>query len=695
MLTTPSPSDVNTHPESLSDLAWQSLLRQLASTISEENSSSGLQIPPGLQLSQWPGHETILSQTNDAWVGLYEQTQEQLARQNRQKKGALQQGVFYTPEPIAHYLVQQTLGVFLKRQYQAIEAAILTNQVEAAQTIVDEVHTVHVIDPACGTGVFLVAALQCLSEFYQRLREQFSTITIQGNAHFAVRHQLYGIDIDPLSVAITECRLFQWAIRLDGQNVLESPLTGTENLMAADTLNASPFPDPPWQFIVGNPPFVSEVRKQAGRFQSLQHSDFYQAKMDLCDAFTAWAIQHLSPNGQLAYVLPIYWMQRTSSQPLRTLLWEKGAFQQLWRFGDNPIFKNAPGHHPSLLIWQKALPNLENAEKASTQSIQWGTADTVESLSESRLSAACILRDARSGKFLVGKKKEMNLLDRLSGLPPLIPENAIQQGILLPQGRLKKSDWQQQSPPFQAQFPPDAGIFLLKDAEVSALNFNDSERALLKPYFGPTGFLPFQGFQTPQAPYQLIYTDAAARKKIVENPEQYANLRAHLERFTPVLTSAFKPYGLHRPRQPHWFENDNKVLCPRQVPRPALAVVEQLAYVSEGFYILQPDNTGQALVWMALLNSQLGWFWFYHQKRKGQRLQIDKDVLCVFPQPPSVTQEQMQTLAKISQSLAQPVSASERKTLLHRLNEQVFKLYQCAPEEVACVTAAYSAMSFD
>lgn len=692
MLNTPAPPDAYAAIDNLSDRAWQSMLGQLAATISEENHASDLPITAGLRLSQWQGCEAVWQQPDDHWVALYEQTQERLARQNRREKGALQQGVFYTPEPMARYLVQQTLGVFLQQRYQAIAAAILENQAQAAQTLIDEVQAVKVIDPACGTGVFLVAALQCLSQFYQRLQEQFTTIHIEGNAQFAIRHQLYGIDIDPLSVAITECRLVQWATQLDGQSALQESFTGSPHLVTADTLNASPFPDRHWQFIVGNPPFVSEVRKQAERFKTLQHSDFYQPKMDVCDAFTAWAIQHLSPTGQLAYVLPMYWMQRTSSNPLRTLLWEKGAFQQLWRFGDSPIFKNAPGHHPSLLIWQKSLFNPENV---SNQPVQWGTTETVESLSESRLSVACILRDARSGKFLVGEQQAINLLHRLSCLPLLIPEQAIQQGIVLPQGRLKKSDWQQQTPPFQAQFPPDAGIFLLTDAEVAALPLNDFERALLKPYFGPTGFLPFQGFQQSPAPYQLIYTDATARKTIAKNPGRYSNLRAHLDRFAPVLTSAFQPYGLHRPRQPHWFENDNKILCPRQVPRPALAVVEQPAYVSEGFYVLQPEHAGQAHFWTALLNSQLAWFWFYHQKRKGQRLQIDKDVLCVFPQPPSVTQEQMQALAEISQSLAQPVSASERKTLLHRLNEQVFQRYQCTPTEVTCVTTAYNAMGFD
>ncbi|WP_303672556.1 Eco57I restriction-modification methylase domain-containing protein [Vampirovibrio chlorellavorus] len=699
MPTTPLPFHADSHPDNLSALVWQSMLSQLTPTISENNPSSISYIPPGLRLSQWQGWEAIWPQPDDHWVALYEQTQARLARQNRKKKGELQQGVFYTPEPMARYLVRQTLGVFLQQRYQAIAGAILENQVQAAQTLVDEVQGVKVIDPACGTGVFLVAALQCLSEFYQRLQEQFTTIHIEGNAQFAIRHQLYGIDIDPLSVAITECRLWQWAHWLEAQDRAdESFFTHTNlmaaTLMAADTLNASPFPDLRWQFIVGNPPFVSEVRKQAERFKALQHTDFYQAKMDVCDAFTAWAIQHLSPNGQLAYVLPIYWMQRTSSQSLRTLLWETGRFRQLWRFGDSPIFKNAPGHHPSLLLWQKSLSNLKNVEKASRQSIQWGTAETVESLSESGLSAACILNDARSGKFVVGEQQTIDLLHRLSDLHTLIPEKAIQQGIVLPQGRLKKSDWRQQTPSFQAQFSQDAGIFLLTDAEVAALSFNDFERALLKPYYGPTGFLPFQGFQQNKALYQLIYTDAPARKKIATHPDRYSNLRAHLDRFAPVLTAAFKPYGLHRPRQPHWFENPCKTLCPRQVPYPAFAVVEHPAYVSEGFYILQPENAGQAHFWTALLNSQLGWFWLYHQKRKGQRLQIDKDVLQVFPQPPSVTEAAIETLATISQKLAQPVSALERKTLLNRLNKQVFQLYQCSPEEVACVRAAYNAMGF-
>ena len=78
-------------------------------------------------------------------------------------------GVFYTPSDVADYITRETIG----ESGEKIESALI-------------------LDPACGSGVFLKSALD-LAKVY---RPELDRLDF-------VEHSLYGIDIDPLAVEAT------------------------------------------------------------------------------------------------------------------------------------------------------------------------------------------------------------------------------------------------------------------------------------------------------------------------------------------------------------------------------------------------------------------------------------------------------------------------------------------------------------
>lgn len=641
----------------------------------------------GLRLSALPGSERLIMQPPEVWIARYEALRESCEKKAR-SQGQVQTGVFYTPSWIARYLTQQTLGNILTRFLADIQDAIRQAQPTRALALLSEAKTYKVIDPACGTGVFLVEALRQWHDFYQQVNVLFPAPVVEHPAAYSLQHQLYGVDIDLLSVILTEFRLVQWVYQLDG-TIAQEHLAGLQtHVVCGDALAELQFdPDSRWHVVLGNPPYISETRKQAQRFRALHAQEplYYQAKMDLCDAFLAWAINHLHADGQLGFVLPEYWTQRSSTRLLREHLWQQGAIREFWQLGGPRVFKNAPGHHSSLLIWQK---NTQPVPSVSEYQVAAGVATDETELTPQRLQPMLWALDSTSGKLRYGNSVESSLLQRLSGLPPLLTKDEIQQGVVMPQGRLKKNDWERLPLPIQQLVSHPCGVFLLTDSEVAALNLTEPERLLLKPYYGPAGFQAFFGFHSEAPIYQLIYGNLENRKRVEMYPEHYQQLRAHLDRFQSINTSAFAPYGLHRARQPEWFESANRILCPRQVLRPSCAVVDFPAYVNEGFYILRPVDVDPHYT-CGLLNSKLAWFWFYKYKRKGDRLQIDKDVLSVFPAPTPISNNQQIQVAKLARQLStEPDNAS----LLEALNEAVFQLYQLTAEEVTLVEDAYQSI---
>jgi SAM-dependent methyltransferase len=77
-------------------------------------------------------------------------------------------GVYYTPDPLVKFLVQQTLSASASTEYPRI------------------------LDPACGAGFFLVEALR----FLLRQRSDAAPACI-------LREQIFGVDIDPVAVEMT------------------------------------------------------------------------------------------------------------------------------------------------------------------------------------------------------------------------------------------------------------------------------------------------------------------------------------------------------------------------------------------------------------------------------------------------------------------------------------------------------------
>ena len=111
-------------------------------------------------------------------------------------------GTFYTPQPIADYLVRRTLGPLVR------------------DATPDRILQLRVVDPAMGSGAFLVAACRFLAHAYEAalVRAGGCHATDVGDAdRVAMRRTiaervLYGVDLNPMAVQLA--RLSLWLATL-------------------------------------------------------------------------------------------------------------------------------------------------------------------------------------------------------------------------------------------------------------------------------------------------------------------------------------------------------------------------------------------------------------------------------------------------------------------------------------------------
>ncbi|HEX3654242.1 MAG TPA: DNA methyltransferase [Pirellulales bacterium] len=134
----------------------------------------------------------------------------ELSRDTTQRRAT---GSFYTPPAIVEHIIEQTVGAVLDEKLAALRPEFQAACEEGgmrAHELVERLFDIRVLDPAMGTGNFLLAAAECISQRLASFLAEFPIDTLQGsNARILLKQQilqrcLYGVDLDPLAVELAK-----------------------------------------------------------------------------------------------------------------------------------------------------------------------------------------------------------------------------------------------------------------------------------------------------------------------------------------------------------------------------------------------------------------------------------------------------------------------------------------------------------
>lgn len=134
-------------------------------------------------------------------------------------------GIFYTPRTEIDLMCRLTLVDYLSQRlgqrdliYQFVFALDANEQQHIDQALIPQalweelgkvLNEVKVIDPACGSGAFLVGMLNVLDQLIERANNQLGIVVRPSERKRAIiRDALYGVDIMDWAVDITELRLW-------------------------------------------------------------------------------------------------------------------------------------------------------------------------------------------------------------------------------------------------------------------------------------------------------------------------------------------------------------------------------------------------------------------------------------------------------------------------------------------------------
>jgi adenine-specific DNA-methyltransferase len=108
---------------------------------------------------------------------------------DKQKQKRKSQGIYYTPDYIVDYIVKNTVGEIL--------AKVKTTA---------EIEKIRVLDPACGSGSFLIRAFDEFFNAYQRVSKEGGLFAFELRKKI-LQKNLFGVDLDAKAVEITKLNL--------------------------------------------------------------------------------------------------------------------------------------------------------------------------------------------------------------------------------------------------------------------------------------------------------------------------------------------------------------------------------------------------------------------------------------------------------------------------------------------------------
>ncbi len=288
-------------------------------------------------------------------------------------------GVYYTPTYIVEYIVKNTVGKLLEGK------------------TLKEAEKLKIVDPACGSGSFLLGAYQCLLDYHiQWYSEHDPEKWAKGNSPTIYPTQgggwnlttpvkkkillnnIHGVDIDPQAVEVTKLSLSLKVLEGESQETIGRQLSLLKeralpdlgkNIQCGNSLiepdynegklfadeeerrrvnpfdwkQAFPqvFAQGGFDAVIGNPPYVRMEEFKDLKSYYRKKYNCHDERSDIYAYFIERAHKILNDNGRFGMIVSNKFLRSNYGKPLREFLKHNTYIYKIIDFAGLPVFKAA------------------------------------------------------------------------------------------------------------------------------------------------------------------------------------------------------------------------------------------------------------------------------------------------------------------------------------------------------------------
>ena len=284
----------------------------------------------------------VLGNIYEQYLGNILKSTPKRAKLEESKTHRKEQGIYYTPSYIVDYIVKNTVGEYIKTHTP------------------EEIKKVRILDPACGSGSFLIRAYKEL-ESYWKQNSDFAQTTLDSEEFYSkkveiLKNNIFGVDLDPKAVEIAQLNLLlQISERKQRLPILQSNIKVGNSLIDDPSIFDKAFKweeefpqvmkEGGFDIVIGNPPYV--------RIQNLGEKDIEYFNRTFKSAFKNYDIYLLfvekslklyKKNGIIGFIIPSKFVNADYGSGLRNLISETKSLYKLFDFKDIQIFGDATNY---------------------------------------------------------------------------------------------------------------------------------------------------------------------------------------------------------------------------------------------------------------------------------------------------------------------------------------------------------------
>lgn len=271
----------------------------------------------------------VLGNIYEQYLGHILKKTEKRAKLTESKAKRKEEGIYYTPSYIVDYIVRNTVGELVKNK-----------KVDVAK--------IKVVDPACGSGSFLIKTFDVLNEYYskkegynQNKLDMSGVGTTYTTKLSILKDNIFGVDLDKQAVDIAQLNLLlkvaekKRRLPILQQNIKNGNSLIDETALAGDKAFKwevefkEIFDNGKFDVVIGNPPYFNiksdDILKNTNYYKELSAGVVNAAAMFLKRGF-----ELLNDDGYLGYIVPKSFLIIDSWEPIRKLLLNESQIVKIY-----------------------------------------------------------------------------------------------------------------------------------------------------------------------------------------------------------------------------------------------------------------------------------------------------------------------------------------------------------------------------
>lgn len=302
----------------------------------------------------------VLGNIYEQYLGNILKTTPKRAKLSESKTHRKEQGIYYTPTQVVDYIVRNTVGEYIKTHTP------------------EEIKKVKILDPACGSGSFLIRVYKELENYWKKelkfdesdlkqtrfdLENSEKVYTLKTEI---LKNNIFGVDLDPKAVEIAQLNLLlQISERKHRLPELQKNIKIGNSLIDDPTESDRPFK---WEeefseimkqggfdIVIGNPPYGADLTSKELDYLDTNYLTNSKKNYDTYPLFMERANSLLLKNGYFSFIIPDTFMRKSDFMPFRDFLLSRFQVKKIFEVGH--VFDDAKATENAIFIGLKRDKN--------------------------------------------------------------------------------------------------------------------------------------------------------------------------------------------------------------------------------------------------------------------------------------------------------------------------------------------------